>query len=320
LTQILSKILLPESWLAKWDLVKSPLFSADGTESEYCELVCTDNKSIRVGRPVHKETYGFLSNADFLAIVRDSMELIPGAIVESLGSVCARGRIFVGISVPEVKELKAAGRVFYPYLNFLSSHDMSAPFLVNMSTVCPVCDNTFRANLHDTENKAFRVIIPHTKNAKMAVANVPRLVDCYCGTAAKFAAIMDSMANESVSTSQAERFFAGFLAAKDDNEANRIVTTRADGIKISTRAENQRNRLVELFVSGKGNRGNDRSDLFGAITDYYSHESSGGRDVWKQIASSEFGSGQTSKDRAYGILQNNDRTDLMIRAGDALLV
>ena len=77
-------------------------------------MVCTDNAQIRIGRPVHCETYGMTTNAEFLQIVQDSIDLIPGAIVESVGSVCGRGRIFVGVSVPEVKELKGAGRLILP--------------------------------------------------------------------------------------------------------------------------------------------------------------------------------------------------------------
>ena len=124
LTDVKKVIQLATCWLAKWDVEKRPMREPDGSESEYCRIVCTDDPSLKIGKPVHCETYGMISNADFLQICEDSMGEIQGATVESVGSVCDRGRIFVSVKVPDLKELTAAGRKFEPYLNFISSHDL----------------------------------------------------------------------------------------------------------------------------------------------------------------------------------------------------
>lgn len=325
LTQILEKITLANSWLAKWDVAKRPLYrNIDGNfvATDNCELFCTDRPEITVGKAVDCESYGLITNADFLAVCTEALASMPGAIVESVGSVCERSRIFVTVTIPEIPELKAAGRSFVPYLNFLSSHDKSAPFLVNASTVCTVCDNTFRMNLHDSENKEFRASVVHSKNAIKRLENIPNLIDAYCGTQRKFAAIMETLADKEVTQSQSREFFTGFLTVSDANAGRKLIASRPDrsALEISTRRANQIDRLGELFRFGKGNSGANRADLFSAVTDYYSHESSGGRDnVAKQIASSEFGSGQTFKARAFDLLQSDESVATLCQVGNLVL-
>lgn len=317
---------LRKSFLAEWDVVKSGLLRPNGSASKYCELVCTDDPELTIGEPVHCQTYVPVTNAAFLDLVSDAMDKIPGAAAVSAGSVCDRGRIFVSIRVPEVAELTAAGREFKPYLNFLSSHDQSAAFFVNASTVCTVCNNTFSFNLNDKENKALRIKVKHTKNVLSKLENVPEMVDAFCGTAARFCAIMDSLAESTVAADNAERFFAGLLTVKDESAARKFLTGTRNlsaeekkELAPSTRRANQIARLTELFRTGAGNKGENRADVFSAVTDYYTHESSGGEDISRQIESSEFGAGQAAKARAFDILQNDSLFNLFSNVGDTVL-
>ena len=111
-----------------------------------------------------------------------------------------------------------------------------------------------------------------------------------------------------------------FMQAETWRRNGLITEPQFREIEVSTRRENQVNRLTELFRTGKGNNGRDRSDVFGAVTDYYSHESAGGlENPWKQFESSEFGSGFTFKDRAFATLQSDDETDRLIKVGDLVL-
>lgn len=321
LTVVRSVIKLAESWLAQWNVEKRAMIEPDGSQSEYCRIVCTDDPSIKIGKPVHCETYGLIDNREFLAICQDSIDNIAGATVESVGSVCDRARVFVSVKVPDCKELSAAGRKFEPYLNFLSSHDMSAPFLVNASTICTVCNNTFGLNLHDTENKVFRVRVPHTKNAKKSLANISGLIDAYVGTQARFAAILNGLESQPVSSQDAERFFTGLLTVKDDRDAVKFLNARPakDALELSTRRTNQIERLVDLFRNGAGNDGNGLDDIFQAATDYYSHESSGGDNVMRQVASSDYGAGAVMKSRVFETLQSEQETKRLIDVGGLVL-
>lgn len=326
LTEIFTKIVLGQSWLANWDVAKRPLYrNVNGVfaETDACELYCTDKPEITVGKPVDCQTYGVISNADFLRVCQEAIDLIPGATVESVGSVCERSRIFVSISLPEVAEFTAAGRKWIPNLNFLSSHDKSAPFVVNASTICTVCDNTFRMNLAAGNGKGeFRASVVHSKNAIKRLENIPDLVDAYCGTQAKFAAIMETLGNKEVaSPDNARAFFTGFLSVPDATSGRKLIANHdRNALELSTRRTNQVDRLTELFRFGKGNAGQTRADLFSAVTDYYSHESAGGTEnPDKQVASSEFGSGQTFKARAFDVLQVDADVSTLCEVGDLIL-
>lgn len=306
LTEVLPNLSLSDCWLSTWDVRKEKLFTGDMVETDYCQLVATDNPRIHIGAPVHCETYQPISNQVFLDTVRDALLGIDGAKIASVGSVCERGRVFVSVKLAELESFKAAGREHKAYLNFLNSHDQSAAFLVNTSNVCTVCNNTFGMNLHSTDAGNVRIKLKHSKNVLLKLENVPEIIDGFLGAQAEFRAVMDNLAKEEIAKPVARNLFAGFIGASADGE-------------MGTRKLNQINRLHDLFLSGKGNNGRDLSDVFNATTDYYTHESSGGDNVSRQIVSSEYGAGQTAKARMFNLLQDSDRTRATIAQGEVLL-
>ena len=324
LTEVLPQIELKTSFLSLWDIEKSPLLRPDGTASDYCELVCTDNRAIRIDSvPVHCETYVPITNAEFLSVIENALVGIKGATVASVGSVCGRGRIFVSIRLAALASFEAAGREFKPFLNFLSSHDQSCMFTLNTSNICTVCNNTFTANLAATvsnsknQGEELAMRAKHTKNVKLKLDNVAGLVDKFLGAQAEFQSILNVLGDVKVSRDEGKAFFAGFLAAPGEIKAARA----GKNPEISTRRGNQVERLNELFISGPGNRGETAADLFSSVTDYYTHESSGERaDIEKQLVSSEYGAGATAKTRAFNILKDGDQFGKVIDAGKAILV
>lgn len=330
LTEILPSIDLLTSWLASWDIRKAAMREENGDVSEFYRLVCTDDPSIRIGNPVN-ESYGIVTNGDFLRTVSGAIREIPGAKVASTGSVCGRSRIFVSVQLDELAEFKAAGRVFNPYLNFLSSHDQSAPFVVNTSNICTVCNNTFGMNLggmsegksasgkwgmnsaserSDKGAKAVRFGLKHTKNVQDRLQNVPAMVDSFLGAQARFQVTMDQLAKAPISVDSANALFAGFVSDGAD------LT-----VKPSARRVNQIGRLTELFSRGAGNRGENRADVFSAGTDYYSHESSGGANghIMRQVESSEYGTGAQTKRDLFNLLQDDDKVAKVIDTGRKVL-
>ncbi len=319
LTQILPVIDLKTCFLSQWDVKKSPMLHADGTPSEYCELVCTDNEKIRIqSAPVSCATYQPITNDRFLNVIADAIQGIDGAKIATVGSVCERGRIFVSVELKELPSFKAAGREHVPYLNFLSSHDQTAAFIVNTSNICVVCGNTYSMNLQlmkgqrsglkaASEAKSVRIKFKHTKNVGDRLDNVPEIIDGFHGAQAEFRAILDTMADKTVAKADVEPLFAGFIGAGADGE-------------LSTRKRNQIDRLATLFYRGNGNLGQNRADAFNAVTDYFTHESSGDTNVEKQIVSSEYGAGQTAKTRAFEAFQSDDTVRALVANGNALLV
>lgn len=324
LTVVKKVIELAQSWLAQWDVEKRPMHEPDGMESEFCRVVCTDDPSIRIGKPVHCDTYGLVTNADFLRVVSNALKEIPGAIVASVGSVRERSRIFVSVKLPELATYQAAGREFIPFLNFMSSHDMSAPFAVNASNICTVCNNTFGMNLASfgkqvsglqaaqlasEKAKAVRILLKHSKNVGDRLENVPEIISGFHGSQMLFRVQMEKLAMEKVTIDDANALFTGFLTPENAVEK-----------EISTRRENQIERLVELFRYGAGNNGENRADLFSAFTDYYSHESSGGdNNRLKQFESSEYGDGFNKKREAFDTLTSDALFAQTLKRGQLVL-
>lgn len=304
LTHVRETIEVDNNWLTKWDVSKKPMFNPDGTLSEWTRVTCSDN-NLYIGKPVHQDTYSLITNRQFLDIVNDALLSVKGAKIDSVGSVCDRGRVFVSVSIPDLPEFRAAGREFRAYLNFINSHDQSSPFAVNASNVCVVCDNTFRYNLRDTNNKVFRAVVKHTKNANDKLHDIDQMIEAYVGTQVRFKHLMNTLEDRPVSPSMARNFFTGLHSP--------VIA------EPSTQLLNKVDELQSLFRSGRGNRGQTLADVFSAVTDYYTHQSSRSSNPWKQIESSEYGYGATMKTNAMEALTDNDEYTKTLYRGQRIL-
>lgn len=310
-TEIREIITLDDNWLRDWDIVSQPLYYANEVPSGFSMLECSDNAEIKIGAPYNPETYKPISNADFLELVRASISGTEHKLV-SVGSVRNRGRVFLSIELQGMEKFKAAGREFSAYLNFGNGHDKSSVLWTNTSNVCTVCDNTFSENLFRVEQKSItsqlaediNIMLRHTKNASMRFPEIAKLIDAAVGVQAEFALAMDTL--ESTPCEKPMELFTGFLGRNTKE-------------KPSTRARNTANRLMELYAHGAGNRGQNMADAFSAVTDYYSHESSRGDDVNKQILSSEYGAGATAKSEFWDIVRDEEARQETTEHGASLL-
>jgi hypothetical protein len=338
--------LVKNLWLATWDVMRAPMFTknknGEHVVDDYSKIVASDNPDlVIVEKPVHKDSFFLLTNAAFLAIVQDALNVInsisPGAVIASAGSVCRRTRTFVSIRLPDMPLFKAAGRTFKPYLTFLNSFDLSAPFVIVVDFTCVVCENTFRMVLHVTDGMregiaAARkrdnlcVVIKHTRNMPGKLANVPEILQAFLGTVALFKARIEKLAKTALPKEDVNALFTGFLN-QDISEGmkslllnGKLDAEQKKNLQIGTRRQKQIDRLIYLFSEGKGNKGENLADAFSAFTDYYSHESAGGdKNPDKQIASSEFGDGQVKKDAAMETLLNSEEVDKLIVMGRKLI-
>lgn len=230
--------------------------------------------------PFDSRTYHVLTNKAFLKLIADSLNALGiSDAVESCGSVFDRRRTFVSIELPEFGEQTLGHRTFRNYLNFINSFDQSVPFLANTSNTCTVCNNTLVANL-----ASGGCLVKHTKNMPDRLVKLPDVISEAIKWHKDFANDFLSLESVTISKQDALSLFVSFVAAGDS---------------LSTRAKNTAERLAQLFgCETVGNRGATLADVFSAITDFYSHESSGGSDKLKQFQSSEFGSGATTKRQA----------------------
>lgn len=318
-TIIKPNISLDDNWLNEWDIECRPMYFEDGSQSDFDIIQCTDDNSIKIGAPFNRETYKPLSNKDLLGLVRDCVIGSKHEVV-SVGSYRNRGRVSISLKLNGMEHFEAAGRQFGAFLNFGNGHDKSSVLWVNTSNVCTVCDNTFSFNLFQRvvgDNVSAKQ--RHTKNAKLAFPEIALLVQKAIGEQTRFKLELENLAKNPCNLDLAKCWFAGFQVESVKIETLE-KTKEKTGNVFSTRSLNMQNRIGELFETGDGNHGNDYADLFNAITDYYSHESSGGeKSFQRQIESSEIGNGNVNKQRAFTLLTNSSSRDSILEHGKKAL-
>jgi hypothetical protein len=295
LTKINADLDLKNNWLTKWDIQEVALQTEDGIEVPFKILTGTDDHEF-IGKP-YAGTYTPVTNKQFLNMIAEAISGVKGAVVESVGSVCNRGRVFVSISIKGMDKFKIGAREFYDYLNFGNGHDQSCAVWVNASNTCTVCNNTFNMNLFSNESDV-KAKVKHSKDVIARLDNIVEIIDAYAGTQAKFKADFERLMNEDMKVDEARNLFAGWMIRSSNGNQERDL-----GPKTLTKV----NRLTELFESGKGNAGENRADAFSAVTDYYTHEStrSSGKNVSRQVFSSDFGIGRMAKTDFWNVIRNN---------------
>lgn len=291
LTKIEANLDLQKNWLRDWDIQEVQLQTADGVEVPFKILTGNDD-NLPIGRPYAK-TYTPVTNQQFLNMIAEAISGVKGAVVETVGSVCDRGRVFVSISIKGIDKFKVGDREFHDYLNFGNGHDQSCAVWANSSNICTVCANTFGMNLDEASVK-----VKHSKDVVARLENIVEIIDAYAGTQAKFKAEFERLMNEDMKVDEARNLFAGWMTRSSAGNESKDL-----GPKTLTKV----NRLTELFETGKGNSGENRADAFSAVTDFYTHESTrgSGKNVARQMFSSDFGMGRAAKSDFWNVIRND---------------
>ena len=266
-----------------FELSRKPIYVHNGKLvkiADFSVFVSDDDGTI-CGRPM-SDTYQAMNNARFWEVCNASLEG-TGALVESAGTLNDRSRRFLTIKLSD--DAKQIGhRTFKNRISFIDAIDGSQRFHAVNTSVCVVCANTARAAIGDKTGE-FHFAEKHTKNFLTRIEGMEKQIELMVGVQAEFNAAM-AMANaEPLAETGARNLFAGWIGE--------------GATSLSTRAENTVTRLTGMFRSAAGNRGETLLDGISAITDFYSHESSGGEEKegfrWKQYNSSEFGAGNRAK-------------------------
>jgi len=266
-----------------YEIERQPLLVGNDTPLEgWGYFRCTDDGQ-PAGVPV-ADTYTAITNQRFWEIVNNSVGG-SGAVIESAGTLFDRCRRFVTVKLgTEVDEYKVGERSFKNRFSLLDSIDQSTNLYGVNSSTCVVCSNTFNIVMGDYSGE-FRFKIRHSKNMIPKIENMEKAIDNFVGVNAQFKKALE-IANEfPVQIAEARALFAGWVSDEEKG--------------ISTRTLNTIGRLTDLFEDGAGNGGETLLDAFSAVTDFYSHESTGGEEKlgfrMKQTLSSEFGAGSRKK-------------------------
>lgn len=307
LTDVVEKISFEKSPL-NWQLHRVPLMLPNGEKFIQDAIVASDDNKA-VGKAV-SGSYGIIQNHQLWeTLVKGLDDCSVKYKVASIGSVCDRTKVFISIELNEGKSFQVGNRTFEFYLNAISTHDGSGRAMFLDSSVCTVCANTFGFNLNQFSKKGaqLRFALKHTKNVSMHLMNVSEGIENLVSNRAAFIAELDTLGDKSTTSDQALFFSLGLLASEAAEEQGTVST------RLMNRAEELRN----LFNNGAGNSGQNRLDLFSAFTDLFTHSSSG-RGNKAQFVSSEFGSGQKMKERAFGALVSNAAFTKAVKRGEQL--
>jgi len=116
--------------------------------------------------------------------------------------------------------------------------------------------------------------------------------------------VMDQLAEQQVTKTYVEGFVNALIPSVKE--------------EVSTRTENRRSQITDLFATGKGNNGETKWDLFNAVTEYVDHHSVGRLtnsrmersealadiEMEARFERSLLGSGATLKQKALNLLLN----------------
>ncbi len=292
-------------------------------KTKYSILTCSDTGAI-VGKPF-ADSYGLLNNGDFIGVIESICNVLDSRglkwKVTTTGTLANRERMFISLEIePDASTETIDGREFHAFLNCLNSIPSNQGCTVTFAnnTFCVCCKNTFAHVLHGRDGSKFHAALKHSRGLKAALNDIPVLVEAYFSGNEKLFANLKTFNVFPVSISEAEEFLAAFIGR--DLKGN-----LTDKTELKTRSGNMVEKLKELFVKGKGNKGETAFDLFQGVTEFYTHFSAGqSEDTSKQFESSEGGAGYQSKNEFYQWLlaatQSTSNWQGICKVGNTLLV
>ena len=286
----------------------------NGKGVEGWSWIVGSDDSLPIGSPI-ANSFQFLSNANLVKLVNEAISCVPGAKIESLGTFGGRAKRYVTILLGDKREtFKIGDRVFNFRFGFYDAIDGTMKFRGKGANTCTVCANTYAIALG--EKSDFDESVKHVKSHEERIQNLSDKIESFFNRSSEFENLMRSAETVAVTERQAHMTALGWLA---------------EGKETSTRTLNTADRMRELFLTGKGNRGQTGLDLISAVTDYYTHESAANVEDtdpstrWKQFMSSEIGSGSKMKDqflvdvRTKDFRYNKSAVAQLVKAGELSL-
>lgn len=313
LTDVNPELSLQNTKLNSWDYRPERLLLPDGSKTPFFLLTVSDvgeyvdqetgekHDRLYIGSSYSADSFKPVTNAKLIEILTNATKGIDGIVLASCGTIRNRGRQFFSFELLGEK-FSAAGREFTPFLNIGNGNDKSSPLWLNTSNTCTVCDNTFTMNML---NDGLIMEVKKTKFSEVKIGDFSRAIKGVLREQKQFAENITRLADMVCTENTARQFLAGFIGKPNT--------------ALSTRSKNIIEEMINLYKTGKGNKGENMADLFSGVTDYYTHNSSGGDNNWRQFESSEFGAGKEAKQKVYDALTKQDKREALIAFGDSVL-
>lgn len=225
-------------------------------ESNLSVPVCrnkTNGKLITLGKP-YESTYQLFTPAQFVDFAGECFKAAGLDSKIAFTTTLFEGRrMTLAKHIPEADFNDAHGHGIKSYFNLLNSMDGTWPLFANISEVRTVCFNTATCNLSEGGSS-----VRHTPDALSA------FIKRFPQTFADALAMHGTSANDYLIMADLQ-----FNASRARHVLSHVLST---GNKLSSTAANLiDNKLIPLFVRGRGCYGQSAADVYNAVTEHYTH-------------------------------------------------
>jgi phage/plasmid-like protein (TIGR03299 family) len=224
----------------------------------------------------------------------DSVVGQKAAMYHTAGSLDGGRRVWMLAKLPKDLHL-ANGEEIKQFLLLSNAHDGSGCLRMLFTPVRVVCNNTLTMALENTDNDGIR--IRHTANAMTKLHEAQRALGLATAYYEEFQQNANRLLVTKFTDAQMEKVAEGLFPANDDGE-------------VSTRSENTRAQVIDLFSNGRGIqpvRGTAWA-AYNAVTEFADHHRAtravGGADAQEsKVASIWFGSSKAFKNTGLELIE-----------------
>lgn len=264
--------------------------------------------------PIHtpRESYRIITNEEVWDCMQAAIAALEGTGVKvtTAGTLQNLRKFYISVDLGDGTRKTKKGDKIASILNFRSAHDGSMMLEAGDSHTRIVCMNTFRWSR--AYQGAICVRVPHTKNAAIQIENLAAYLAMILSGREKMLEAMSYLET----LKMASPTDAAFVAAAYFNGPD----APADS-ELSTQAFNRASAIRDLAVSGKGNKGKTRYDLFNGFTEFFTHhDGAGGKKATKakRWSVSNFGQAAEHKEAFLDLIMDEAKFNEALATGEKL--
>jgi hypothetical protein len=254
--------------------------------------------------PLHvpKNGYKVINNRDVINCMKESFAGLDVTITTA-GTLEGAKKFFVSVDIGD-SDLIINKDSFKAYVNFITGHDGTLAMTAYDSVIRIVCMNTLMASRQAAGEVGFSVY--HTKNADLAMKNLPELFNAILKGRANLKEVMEYLEGNKCDHNDALAMAAGYFCLETDKA------------ELSSRAMNAAQGIATLFTRGIGNKGETLYDLANGATEYWTSGEGTGKgktSTADRTYRSVMGSAATHKEAFVAMLANDDRRKDALKIG-----
>lgn len=237
-----------------YPVIKRPLFVDNREVENHIAVVREDTKNV-LG--IVSKKYEIIPNVNAFSFF-DTVVGEGQAIYHSAGALGLGEKIWILAKLPN-DILINKDDIVEKYLCLANSHDGKSALRLYFTPVRVVCQNTLNLSLQDAKNG---ISIRHSGNVGTKVDEARRILGISINYYNQFETLAKQFENIPMTTETVGNYFDKVLKINEDEK------------ETSTRKENQKDELFQLFENGKGQKLGNRHSLwkaYNAVTEYVDH-------------------------------------------------